>query len=136
MRVGIGECVAHRLLVVFVGATLASCLVAHAENPNGERVSFARQIQPILAANCFAQSELLMKGRSEVEVCQDLRDRCFDEEQIRLLTPHMVLPGNQPSNTILLDSISPRVLGALLTSYEHKVSVQGMIWNLRGFDLS
>ena len=80
-------------------------------------------------ANCLAQSELLMDGRSQREVMQELREQGLDESHVRLLTPEMAFPGNQPSNTIMLESLDARSLGALLACYEHKVAVQRLIWD-------
>ncbi|MDH4070386.1 MAG: glucose-6-phosphate isomerase [Ignavibacteria bacterium] len=88
----------------------------------------------ILLAHCFAQTEALMRGKSEDEVRQELgRAGITGEEQDRL-TPHKVFPGNRPSNTILFPMLTPSMLGALIALYEHKIFVQGVLWNINSFD--
>ena len=87
-----------------------------------------------LLANCFAQSEALMLGKSAVEARQDLQAQGADEALIEVLLPHKQFPGNRPSNTLLMDKLTPRSLGALIALYEHKVFVQGVIWNINSFD--
>jgi glucose-6-phosphate isomerase len=87
-----------------------------------------------LVANCFAQSEALMRGRSEAEVLAELAHAGKSAEQQRQLAPHRVFEGNRPSNTFLLDKLTPRSLGRLLALYEHKVFTQGVIWNINSFD--
>ncbi|MBL8645517.1 MAG: glucose-6-phosphate isomerase [Rhodospirillaceae bacterium] len=78
----------------------------------------------LLLANCFAQTEALMKGRTAAEL-HGVPDN---------LKPHRVFPGNRPSNTLLLDSLNPFALGQLIALYEHKVFVQGVIWGVNSFD--
>ena len=90
--------------------------------------------QAALIANCFAQSEALMLGKSVAEVHRDLTRQKLDEAQIQLLMPHKLFPGNRPSNTLLMDALTPATLGALIALYEHKVFVQGVIWNINSFD--
>jgi glucose-6-phosphate isomerase len=79
----------------------------------------------ILLANCLAQSEALMRGKTREEVAKE----CPAE-----LVPHKVCPGNQPSNTVLLRKLSPESLGALIALYEHKIFVQSILWNVNAFD--
>lgn len=88
----------------------------------------------ILLSNFFAQTEALMKGRTEEEVLQDLRDSGAGAEQIEKLLPHKIFPGNKPTNSIMYDRMSPRTPGALIALYEHKVFVQGAVWNVNSFD--
>lgn len=83
-----------------------------------------------LLANCFAQSEALMLGKSETIV----RDELGDRADIETLAPQKTFPGNRPSTTITLDELSPIALGHLIALYEHKVFVQGVIWNVNSFD--
>ncbi|WP_416878749.1 glucose-6-phosphate isomerase [Litorimonas sp.] len=83
-----------------------------------------------LLANCFAQSEALMLGKSEEIVRQELGDR----DDLNALAPQKTFPGNRPSTTITLDELSPFALGHLIALYEHKVFVQGVIWNVNSFD--
>lgn len=83
-----------------------------------------------LLANCFAQSEALMLGKPEYKVRDDLGAR----DDIDTLAPQKTFPGNRPSTTITLDALSPFALGHLIALYEHKVFVQGVIWNVNSFD--
>lgn len=88
----------------------------------------------ILLANCIAQTEALLRGKSAEEVRKELTARGMPGDEIERLTPHRVFPGNRPSNTIVLKKLDPRSLGALIAFYEHKVFVQGAIWNINSFD--
>ncbi len=88
----------------------------------------------ILLANCIAQTEALLRGKSAAEVRTELKARGMQGEEMERLTPHRVFPGNRPSNTIVLKQLDPRSLGALIALYEHKVFVQGAIWNVNSFD--
>lgn len=87
-----------------------------------------------LMANFFAQSEALMRGKTEDEVRGELTDSGADSETIERLLPHKVFPGNRPSNTLLVREIDPFTLGSLIALYEHKIFVQGVIWNVFSFD--
>jgi glucose-6-phosphate isomerase len=87
-----------------------------------------------LYANCLSQSQALMLGKSRAEAEAELRTKGIDEEQVQYLAPHKVIPGNRPSNTLVLERISPRRLGALVAMYEHKVFVQSAIWGINAFD--
>lgn len=97
------------------------------EYPSGDH-------QRMLIANCLAQSQALMQGKDEDEVCRELRAAGMKDAQIDALLPHKVFPGNRPSNTILLQRLTPRALGALIALYEHKVFTQGAIWRINSFD--
>lgn len=87
-----------------------------------------------LLANYFAQMEALMNGKSSEEVQAELVKSGLDNEKIKRLLPYRVFPGNRPSNAILYRRLTPRTLGALLAMYEHKIFVQGIIWNIFSFD--
>ncbi len=87
-----------------------------------------------LMANVFAQTDALMRGRTEAEVRAELESRPLDVDSIDTLAPHRVFPGNRPSSTILLDRLTPQTMGMLLAAYEHKVFVQGVIWRINSFD--
>ncbi|AXA94421.1 glucose-6-phosphate isomerase [Massilia sp. YMA4] len=87
-----------------------------------------------LLANCFAQSEAFMKGKSADEVRAELQAQGLTETKIDELVPHKTFPGNRPSNTILMDQLTPATLGALIALYEHKTFVQGVIWDIASFD--
>ena len=87
-----------------------------------------------LLANCFAQSEAFMKGKTAAEVRADLKGQNLSEAEIEELVPHKTFPGNRPSNTIIMDQLTPATLGALIALYEHKTFVQGVIWDVNSFD--
>jgi glucose-6-phosphate isomerase len=87
-----------------------------------------------LLANCFAQSEAFMKGKTIDEVREDLQGQGLSVSEIERLAPHKTFPGNRPSNTILMEYLTPATLGALIALYEHKTFVQGVIWDLNSFD--
>ncbi|EKE74895.1 glucose-6-phosphate isomerase [Gallaecimonas xiamenensis] len=88
----------------------------------------------MLASNCFAQSQALMQGKTLAEAQGELRQAGLGEAEVAALAPHKVMPGNRPSNTLLMDKVTPQTLGALIALYEHKVLVQGLIWDLNSFD--
>lgn len=88
----------------------------------------------ILMSNFFAQTEALMKGKNESEVRNELTASGMSDEEINSLLPHKIFPGNKPTNTILYKELSPETLGMLVAMYEHKVFVQGIIWELNSFD--
>ncbi|MET0042613.1 MAG: glucose-6-phosphate isomerase [Candidatus Thiodiazotropha sp. 6PLUC3] len=87
-----------------------------------------------LFANCLAQTEALMKGKTRAEARQELEPAGMEAEKIVDLLPHKIFPGNRPSNTLLIDKITPSRLGSLIALYEHKIFVQGMIWHVNSFD--
>ncbi|WP_295468372.1 glucose-6-phosphate isomerase [uncultured Pseudomonas sp.] len=90
--------------------------------------------QQWLYANCLSQSQALMLGKTREEAEAELREKGLGEAEIAKLAPHKVIPGNRPSNTLVLERISPRRLGALVALYEHKVFVQSVIWGINCFD--
>ncbi len=83
---------------------------------------------PKLLANCFAQSEALMLGRTREEA-----EKVAGPDKPELV-PHIMFPGNRPTTTLLVDALTARSLGALIALYEHKVLVQGTVWNINSFD--
>ena len=87
-----------------------------------------------LMANFFAQSEALMVGRSEAAARQEMARAGLAPERIDALLPHRVFPGNRPSNTLLLDRLTPYALGMLIALYEMKIFVQGVLWGINSFD--
>ena len=87
-----------------------------------------------LYANCLSQSQALMLGKTRSEAEAELRDKGIPEDEVQKLAPHKVIPGNRPSNTLVVERISPRRLGALVAMYEHKVFVQSVIWGINAFD--
>jgi glucose-6-phosphate isomerase len=90
--------------------------------------------QALLLANCFAQSEAFMRGKNADEVRSDMTAQGLPADEIEKLLPHRIFKGNRPSNTILMDVLTPHSLGALIALYEHKVFVQGVIWGINSFD--
>jgi len=89
---------------------------------------------PKLLSNFFAQTEALMTGKSKVEVVKELEQQGKSKEEIEELAPFKVFEGNRPTNSILFEKLTPRVLGSLIAMYEHKIFVQGVIWNIYSFD--
>ncbi|PBP86718.1 glucose-6-phosphate isomerase [Pseudomonas syringae] len=87
-----------------------------------------------LYANCLSQSQALMMGKTRAKAETELREKGMDEQEVQKLAPHKVIPGNRPSNTLVVERISPRRLGALVAMYEHKVFVQSVIWGTNAFD--
>ena len=88
----------------------------------------------LLLANCFAQAEALMRGKTEAEAHAELSQQGLSGESLERLLPHKVFGGNRPSNTLLFRKLDPHTLGMLIALYEHKVFVQGAIWNINSFD--
>ena len=99
----------------------------HSHNPIGEH-------HAILLANCFAQTEALMLGKTAEEAHAELEVQGLHGEALEALLPHKVFPGNRPTNTLLFDRLNPHMLGMLIALYEHKVYVQGVVWNINPFD--
>ena len=100
---------------------------ALSQNPVGNHHS-------ILLSNFFAQTEALMKGKTRDEVVSELRAAGMPEEEIEDQTPFRIFKGNRPTNSILFRKLTPRTLGRLIAMYEHKIFVQGIIWNIFSFD--
>ena len=96
-------------------------------NPVGEH-------HPILLSNFFAQAEALMAGKAEPVVAAELQKAGLDAAAVAALLPHKVFPGNKPTNSIMFDKLDPHTLGALVAMYEHKIFVQGIVWNINSFD--
>jgi glucose-6-phosphate isomerase len=87
-----------------------------------------------LVANCFAQSEALAFGKTEAEVRTELTKAKIRGKALDRLVPHRIFPGNRPSNTLIFRRLDPYTLGMLIALYEHKVFVQGAVWNINSFD--
>jgi glucose-6-phosphate isomerase len=96
-------------------------------NPIGEHHS-------ILLSNFFAQTEALMRGKTEPEARKELEASGMRGETLETLLPHKVFPGNRPTNSIVFKKVTPRTLGSLIAMYEHKIFVQGLIWDVNSFD--
>lgn len=88
----------------------------------------------VLVANCFAQTRALMHGKTTAEALAQLHAEGMPDDEINQLFAHKVFEGNKPTNTILFEKLTPRTLGSILAMYEHKVFVQGIIWNINSFD--
>jgi len=88
----------------------------------------------LLIANCLAQSEAFMKGRTYEEATAQLRDKGMDEEQIEKIAPHRVFIGNRPSLTLVYETLTPYALGRLIALYEHRVFVEAQIFGINAYD--
>jgi glucose-6-phosphate isomerase len=116
--------------LIHQGTKLVPCdflAPAISHNPAGEHHN-------ILLSNFFAQTEALMKGKTGEEVIAELRASGKSEEEIKKLAPFKIFKGNRPTNSILFKKLTPRTLGSLIAMYEHKIFVQGVIWNIFSFD--
>jgi len=114
--------------LIHQGSKLIPCdfiAPAKSHNPLGEH-------HTLLLSNFFAQTEALMNGKTEEEVRAELTGK--SAEEIEKIAPFKVFEGNRPTNSIMVKKITPRVLGSLLAMYEHKIFVQGVIWNIFSFD--
>lgn len=87
-----------------------------------------------LLSNYFAQTEALMRGKTEQEARAELQAGGMSAAQIEMLAPHKVFEGNKPTNSLLFRQLTPRTLGRLIALYEHKIFVQGVIWNVNSYD--
>jgi len=99
----------------------------NSHNPLGEH-------HPILLSNFFAQTEALMMGKTPAEVEAELTKAGMSGAELAALIPHKVFPGNKPTNSIMFEKLDPHTLGALVAMYEHKIFVQGIIWDINSFD--
>jgi glucose-6-phosphate isomerase len=88
----------------------------------------------LLVANFLAQTEALVRGMTESEVRDALEKSGLSEQEIENILPHKVFPGNHPTNTLIYQKLTPYNLGALIAMYEHKIFVQGVIWDINSFD--
>ncbi|UII77920.1 glucose-6-phosphate isomerase [Flagellimonas sp. HMM57] len=87
-----------------------------------------------LMANFFAQTEALMNGKTKEEVKKELQSQDLNPEELAALLPFKIFQGNKPTNTILINKLTPKSLGSLIALYEHKIFVQGIIWNIYSYD--
>ncbi len=88
----------------------------------------------VLLANFFAQTRTLMTGKNEKEAREELAQEGYSDEDIESLYPSRLMPGNKPSNTLLLKALTPKSLGSLIALYEHKIFTQGVIWKINSYD--
>ena len=100
---------------------------AQSQNPIGNH-------HQLLMSNFFAQTEALMNGKTREQVVAELEKAGLQTEEINKLAPFKVFEGNKPTNSILLKKLTPEVLGSLIAMYEHKIFVQGVIWNIFSYD--
>ncbi|MFQ5559178.1 MAG: glucose-6-phosphate isomerase [Nitrospinota bacterium] len=99
----------------------------NSQNPIGEH-------HDILMANFFAQPEALMKGKPEETVRREVLNSGMTGENAEALVPHKIFDGNRPSNSIMFEKLTPKILGSLIAMYEHKIFSQGIIWGICSFD--
>jgi glucose-6-phosphate isomerase len=88
----------------------------------------------ILLSNFFAQTEALLNGKTREEAMAELKKEGKTDREIQKLLPHKIFEGNRPTNSILFKKLTPKILGSLIAMYEHKIFVQGVIWNIFSFD--
>ncbi len=116
--------------LIHQGTKLIPCdfiAAARSHNPIGDH-------HTLLLSNFFAQTEALMKGKSAEEVRAELQAKGMTPQAIETLLPFKVFSGNRPTNSILFRQLTPHRLGSLVALYEHKIFVQGVIWNIYSFD--
>jgi glucose-6-phosphate isomerase len=92
------------------------------------------QHHALLLSNFFAQTEALMRGKSEAEVRLELQSAGLSGDALEKLVPHKIFDGNRPTNSVLFRLLTPRALGTLIALYEHKIFVQGILWDINSFD--
>jgi len=123
-----GQHAYHQLLLQGTELIPADFIIAaNSQNPIADH-------QQWLYANCLSQSQALMCGKNRQAIEEELREKGCSEDEILRLAPHKEILGNRPSNTLLLDQLDPKRLGALIALYEHKVYVQSVIWGINAFD--
>ena len=115
------------------GGRLIPCDFITLQRPDFELPGHVRHHAALLA-NCFAQSEALMRGKTLAEASGELAAAGMAADAVAQLAPFKVFPGNQPSTTLLLPRLDPYTLGQLIALYEHKTFVQGIVWGLNSFD--
>jgi glucose-6-phosphate isomerase len=116
--------------LIHQGTVLIPCdfiAPANSHNPTGDH-------HTILMSNFFAQTEALMNGKSANVVKEELKKEGKDEASIEKIFPYKTFEGNRPTNSFLVNRITPYTLGQLIALYEHKIFVQGVIWNIYSFD--
>ncbi|HQY64683.1 MAG: glucose-6-phosphate isomerase [Myxococcales bacterium] len=116
--------------LIHQGTRLVPCdflVPALSQNPLGEH-------HDLLLSNFLAQTEALMRGKTEAEARAELEKRGLGPADVARLAPHKVFPGNRPTNSLVFERLDPKTLGALIALYEHKIFVQGVIWNVNSYD--
>jgi glucose-6-phosphate isomerase len=116
--------------LIHQGTKLIPCdfiIPCQSHNPVGEH-------HTLLMANCLAQTEALMVGKSEEQARNELVQKGYTGEELIRLAKAKAFQGNRPTNTIILKKLTPKTLGSLIALYEHKIFTQGVIWNINSFD--
>ena len=116
--------------LIHQGTRLVPCdflVPAVSQNPLGEH-------HDLLLSNFLAQTEALMRGKTEAEARDELEKKGLSGPDVARLTPHKVFPGNRPTNSLVFERLDPKTLGALVALYEHKIFVQGVLWNVNSYD--
>ncbi len=116
--------------LIHQGTRLVPCdflVPALSQNPLGQH-------HDMLLANFLAQTEALMRGKTEGEARAELEQRGLTPAEVDRLAPHKVFPGNRPTNSLVFERLDPHTLGALIALYEHKIFVQGVIWHVNSYD--
>jgi len=121
----------HALFQAFhQGTTVVPLDFIGVVNPDHEDLEAQQQ----LLSHMLAQATALAVGRDRDETMKMMRGQGVAKEELEAVLPHRIMPGNRPSNVILLDDLSPAMLGRLLVLYEHKVFVESVIWQINAFD--
>jgi glucose-6-phosphate isomerase len=128
---GLGNCGQHAYFQLLHQGThlIPADFIAVAEPPDSNA-----GMHDLLLANCLAQMEALMRGKTADEAKAEMKAQGLSAKEIKALLPHKLFPGNRPSNMMLLSKLDPHTLGALLAAYEHKTFVEGMLWDINPFD--
>jgi glucose-6-phosphate isomerase len=116
--------------LIHQGTQMIPCIFMAAANPLKDPAEHHK----LLLSNFFAQSEALMNGKTEENVRTELIKKGLSEEEVERLLPFKVFKGNNPSISILYKQLNPYNLGAMLAMFEHRIFVQGIIWNIYSYD--
>tara|TARA_R110002167_G_scaffold116204_2_gene291138 strand:+ start:177 stop:1829 length:1653 start_codon:yes stop_codon:yes gene_type:complete len=119
--------------LIHQGTTIVPCEFLVAANAHEEAGTLGVH-HDLLLANCLAQGQALMLGKSREAVESELKQAGLSDSEIAALAPHKVFPGNRPSVTMMYSKLTPDMLGRLIALYEHRVFVEGVIWNINSFD--
>ncbi|XP_041596338.1 glucose-6-phosphate isomerase-like [Vulpes lagopus] len=129
-RLGLGLLLLVLLLPTQIYSNQTTAVTLSMLHPHGTSEIFHK----ILLANFLAQTEALMKGKSTEEARKELQAAGKSPEDLEKLLPHKVFEGNRPTNSIVFTKLTPFILGALIAMYEHKIFIQGVIWDINSFD--
>lgn len=121
--------------LIHQGTKLIPCdFIASVQSPSADAIPGGEEQHAILLSNFLAQTEALMRGKTLKEARAELKAAGLGKDEIKELAPHKVFPGSRPTNTLLQRRLTPHALGRLIALYEHKVFVQGAIWNVNSYD--